>query len=960
MNEGAPLGFGPRGHYRFPSAVNVVFSRKTDRLELAVALDDGGRSTRLQYSLWPSGKRDGAELAVVAFPGGGSGRAASFTVPATVLNVQLDFFDAAGLRLGDLSCVLNPRDGTLGTPPFTGEGYALAGPKECGPAGAFSRARALTLLSAAGEGFHIRAQFLLDDGGAALFAQVSDPEGTRVERILVSRATPRAPSALELVFLAKPTLGLVDFLDRHGQLLKELSFVFDFRAGELRPQSGDQGTSLFRAAGPGARAQVLAVICRVCRTEKPLADCSDPETLRLEEREALEREALGAWDMTFVCSGCLSRVLEANRERRQLRRLAAYHAALGASLGLFLKALLGVMQMLLPHGPYLFTLLGGALPMLAERHSLLVSLTGVSWGFLFTLLPFAGLWRAYVNVFFTAAMGSGALTIFSLAFQGTALYWLFRYLAQARVPAFLPLPPGRHPLLWVNFYLYAVVAALLNVLFHEFFEQSLKALADKLVRRGPGIAERVNRIFRRFQKLAGLKQEEEIYKTLREILMEDIGVREYHVLGCDDNRQVYWPQRSEGRALAEIASVRVGRGDANFLGHAAMFGEIYGEHSLANPELRRALAKGPLACKVCVPVKIDGEVRALLNVARLDTDSYDSDTLAHLSTLASLLGLALSGARELRRKDEQLASSQASLERELATAEELRSAFSKYVPPALIDRIMSDPEAMNAEPERAVLTVLFTDLKGFSTLSEKVGDPQELARLLNMYLTAMTNIVFRHWGTLDKYVGDAVVAFFGWPVGYYQDHARRAVAAAIEMRDKMAELAIEMGHPDLSMRIGLNTGEMVVGNFGSAVRKSLTVLGDNVNLGARLEPTNKEYHTEVLITADTYLQTGDAFWAREVDRVRVVGRKTPVSLYEPLAPKTTSLPAELLELLDGYAKGLAAYRAHDFAGAIQAFRRALEVVPEDGPSSVMLERAAAYAKAPPSPDWDGVYSVKVK
>ncbi|MBI2945987.1 MAG: GAF domain-containing protein [Candidatus Wallbacteria bacterium] len=960
MTENVPLGYGPPGRYRFPRAVNVVYSRKGDRLDLAVALDDGGRAARLQYSLWPSGKRTAAELGEVAFPGGGSGRAASFTVPATTLGVQLDFYDASGLRMPDLSCVLNPRESSLGSPPFTGEGYALAGPIGLGPKGSFARDHRVTLLAAKGEGFHIRGRFLVDDGGEALFVQTSDPRGTRVETHLLARATAHAPTTQELSFVAEPTLALVDFLDRHGQVLPAMSFVFDFRSGELKPQSPDCSSAAFRACGPNSRPQLLAVTCRLCKNDKPLAGCVDPESLGDAARDAVDREALPAWDMQFVCSGCLARAQETAREKRQLARLAAYYAALSSSVGLFLQAFFGVMQVLLPHGPYLYTLLRDTVPALAAHPQLLVSLTAIGWGFLFTMLPLASLWRAFVSIFYTSVMGSGTLTIASLAFQATIAYWVYRYLSLAQIPEFLPVPAGKNPLLWLNFYLYAVLAALCQVLFQEFFAQSLAAFADKLVRRGPGIASRVNRVFRRFQKLAGLHQEEEIFTTLKEILLEDVGVREYHVLISDDDRQVYVPRVSEGRALAEIASVRVARGDANFLGHAAMFGEMYGEHSLKNPDLRRVLSKGPLPCKVCVPVKVAGEVRALLNVARLDAEAYDSDTLAHLSTLASLLGLALTNARSHRSKDEQLARSQATLERELATKEELRTAFAKYVPPALIDRIMNDPDALNAEPERGTLTVLFTDLKGFSTLSEKIGDPTELARLLNLYLTAMTDIVFRHWGTLDKYVGDAVVAFFGWPIGYYPDHARRAVAAAIDMRDRMADLAVEMGHPDLSMRIGVNTGEMVVGNFGSAVRKSLTVLGDNVNLGARLEPTNKEYGTEVLVTGDTMAQTGNHFWAREIDRVRVVGRKTPVALYEPLAPRTTPLPPELEEMLAHYERALAAYRALDFAGATALFSRALQIVPEDGPSRAMLDRAEQYAKSPPPPGWDGVHAVKVK
>ncbi|MBI4872794.1 MAG: adenylate/guanylate cyclase domain-containing protein [Candidatus Riflebacteria bacterium] len=956
MSDGTPLGFGPPGRYRFPSAINVAFARKGDKMEIAVAVDDGGRACLLEHGPWPTGTRTRVDLAEIAFPGGGSGKASTLTVPLSARSLRLDFLDVAARWLADLSCILDLRAGTLTVPPFSGEGYVLAGPLELGPAGAFGRGHAVTLTGAGGEGLHVIGHFILDDGGRALMVQVSNPTGSQVERELVPRATPGAPAAFSLRLLAEPTLGFVDFLDRKGQPIKELGFVFDFRAGALRPQKESESSLLWRTGSQPD--QVASVLCRACRNPKPLGDCHETDALPEKERELVHAQTLPTWDFGFLCGSCYARLLEAEREKQQLSKLATYWVTLGSSVGLLLKAYFGVVQLLLPHGALLHDLVK-TMPFLEPRFTL--GLTAVLWGFLFTVVPFGAIYRTWVRWLIVAPMGAGPLFIFSLAVQGFAAYWLFRYLGGARVPEFVPIPGTQNPLLWLNFYLYAVVAALANVLVHEFFGQSLRALAERLVRRGPGIAERVNRIFRRFQKLAGLHQEDEIYKTLRELLCEDMRVREYHLLMADEDRQAFVPILSEGRALAEIGPVRVRRGDPNFLGHAGMFGEMYGTHSLRNPELSRVLKRGPLPCEVCVPVKVEGEVRALLNIGSFDGSGYDSDDLAHLSTLSSLLGLALTNAREHRRKDEKLAESQATLEREVTAKEELRSAFAKYVPPALIDRIMMDPQHyLEAEPERAVLTVLFTDLKGFSTVSEQIGNPQELARLLNMYLTQMTDLVFRHWGTLDKYVGDAVVAFFGWPVGYYGDHARRACLAAVEMRDRMADLSVEMGFPDLKVRIGVNTGEMVVGNFGSAVRKSLTVLGDNVNLGARLEPTNKEYGTDVLVTGETLAAAGDAVWAREIDVVRVVGRKTPVVLHEPIAARTLALPDELHGLLADYARGLAAYRARDCSSSAAAFGEALQKVPEDGPSRVMLDRSLKFQASPPGPDWDGVHAVKVK
>ncbi|MES2856460.1 MAG: adenylate/guanylate cyclase domain-containing protein, partial [Bdellovibrionota bacterium] len=211
----------------------------------------------------------------------------------------------------------------------------------------------------------------------------------------------------------------------------------------------------------------------------------------------------------------------------------------------------------------------------------------------------------------------------------------------------------------------------------------------------------------------------------------------------------------------------------------------------------------------------------------------------------------------------------------------LKGTFSKYVSPAIVDEILRDPENIELGGKKMELTVMFSDVRGFTTISEKL-DPRALSDLLNSYLTPMTNLVFEHKGTLDKYMGDAVMAFWGAPI-HFKDHAKHACRCALAMIVKLKELQAEyraQNLPEIDIGIGLNTGDMSVGNMGSDTVRSYTVMGDSVNLGSRLEGINKEYGTRIIISEFTYAAVKDSFICREVDWVRVKGKVQPVRIFE--------------------------------------------------------------------------------
>ncbi len=290
---------------------------------------------------------------------------------------------------------------------------------------------------------------------------------------------------------------------------------------------------------------------------------------------------------------------------------------------------------------------------------------------------------------------------------------------------------------------------------------------------------------------------------------------------------------------------------------------------------------------------------------------------------------------------------------------QLKSTFQKYVSPAIVNEILSDPDKLELGGRKQKMTVFFSDVRGFTTISEKL-DPRALSDLLNSYLTPMTDLVFKNRGTLDKYMGDAVMAFFGAPVPY-PDHAAWGCRCALEQLQKLFQLQAEyrkQGLPEIDIGIGLNTGEMSVGNMGSETVRNYTVMGDAVNLGSRLEGINKQYGTRIIISEFTEAELNGKFVTRELDWVRVKGKLKPVKIFELIAEGKPS--AEWEKTLKLFSEGYEMYHKMQWAKAIEHFNKALETKPDDGPAKLYLERCLEYQAEPPPSDWDGVFVMKTK
>jgi adenylate cyclase len=292
----------------------------------------------------------------------------------------------------------------------------------------------------------------------------------------------------------------------------------------------------------------------------------------------------------------------------------------------------------------------------------------------------------------------------------------------------------------------------------------------------------------------------------------------------------------------------------------------------------------------------------------------------------------------------------------------IKGAFSYYVNPSVVSEMLKNPDMLKLGGEKRIMTVLFSDIRGFTTISEGL-DPEVLVHILNQYLTAMTDIVFKYNGLLDKYIGDAIMAVWGAPLSQ-PDHARLACVTALEMMAELAELRErwkrEGGNvPYLDIGIGLNTGPMVVGNMGSESRFDYTVMGDAVNLGSRLEGANKQYGTNIILGEMTYEQIKNLFYCRELDSVAVKGKAKPAKIYELLG-RDGQVPHQSLQMARAFNRGLSAYKKRQWDKARRIFSAILAEYPDDTPSRLYIERVAELEINPPPDDWNGVFVMKTK
>jgi len=297
---------------------------------------------------------------------------------------------------------------------------------------------------------------------------------------------------------------------------------------------------------------------------------------------------------------------------------------------------------------------------------------------------------------------------------------------------------------------------------------------------------------------------------------------------------------------------------------------------------------------------------------------------------------------------------------QLRLKEHIRQTFGKYIDPRIVEGLI-DRQALAFEGQRRVMSVLFCDVAGFTGASERMT-PQGLVKIMNRYFSTMSAPIRRHGGVIDKYIGDAIMAYWGPPFNEDEDHARLACLAAIDMVERVEELRAEFAELlgvrslpiSFDIRIGVATGEVLAGSIGSEQMMSYTVIGDTVNLAARLERANKLYGSRILVSESAAAGAADVVETREIDRAVMFGQTQPQRLFEVMGRKDAPSPRRA-ELSSRFAEGLAAYRARRWEDARRAFALALEAAPGDGPSTAFMRRIDRLTTAPPGDDWDGAW-----
>lgn len=291
----------------------------------------------------------------------------------------------------------------------------------------------------------------------------------------------------------------------------------------------------------------------------------------------------------------------------------------------------------------------------------------------------------------------------------------------------------------------------------------------------------------------------------------------------------------------------------------------------------------------------------------------------------------------------------------------IKGVFSHYINPSVVNDLIANPDKATLGGDRRELTVFFSDIAGFTSISESMT-PENLVVLLNEYLEEMTRIIFKYEGTLDKYEGDAIMAFWGAPIPQ-EDHALRACVASLEMQKRLDALRpkwTKEGKPKIEIRIGVNTGVMIVGNMGGQERFDYTVIGDSVNLASRLEGANKQYGSKVMISDFTYQHVKQKVVVRELDLIQVKGKNEPVRVHELLGLSSMSMTEEQKQAHEIYHQALQLYRQRNWEEAIGYMEQVLKLDPTCHPAQIYIERSQLYQLSPPPEEWNGVFVMTTK
>jgi adenylate cyclase len=297
---------------------------------------------------------------------------------------------------------------------------------------------------------------------------------------------------------------------------------------------------------------------------------------------------------------------------------------------------------------------------------------------------------------------------------------------------------------------------------------------------------------------------------------------------------------------------------------------------------------------------------------------------------------------------------------DISDEKRLKSTMYRYMTQELAEELLKLDDA-KLGGDRKEVTILFSDIRSYTALTEKL-EAEEVVGMLNEYFESMVEAIFKHKGTLDKYIGDAIMAVFGSPLPL-KDHAWRAVQTSLEMRHRLIEFnarRLAASKEIIRIGIGINSDSVISGNIGSSKRMEFTAIGDGVNLGARLETASKQYGCDIVISEHTYKPCSDKITARELDKIIVKGKTQPVSIYELVGLSSDPIPEQKQRVIEHYQKGRELYLNRDFAIAMGEFAQVLKIDPNDKAADMHLDRCQHWLKSTPPDDWDGVWTLTEK
>ncbi|MCC6806463.1 MAG: HAMP domain-containing protein [Deltaproteobacteria bacterium] len=436
-------------------------------------------------------------------------------------------------------------------------------------------------------------------------------------------------------------------------------------------------------------------------------------------------------------------------------------------------------------------------------------------------------------------------------------------------------------------------------------------------------------------------------------------------VGDDPVRTALLIEAAKGRTQAKAMQDHKLYGES-YLGVAATIPGLVAGRSIGEAYLLRSLESelGPFNQRLRTALLIVALAALILS---LIVGSQMSGRLTHpLSSLDKAVRQVRTGDLSVKvpvtSRDEigELANSFNEMTEGLKQRDQIKATFKRYLAPAVVEEMLKNPEKLQLGGEDRELSILFSDLVGFTSLSEG-RKASELVALLNEYFDEVGQAIVRRGGTLDKFAGDSVMCFFGAPI-VQEDHRARALLSAIEhlrVVDDVQKRWAALGRPVINCRIGVNSGHVVVGNIGSRDGQDYTVIGDAVNLASRLEGANKEYGTRLMVSEDSLVGVEQLVHVRELDSLRVKGKAIPVRVFEVLGERG-QVSDTSLKVAAMFAEGLAIYRAQKFADAKKIFDGCLTLDPNDGPAKTFAARCVEFQSDPPEANWDGVFKMTTK